>query len=78
MKAAGQDVPVSLPIFEINPQHPLVQNLAAETDDGRFEDLASILMDQAVLSEGGQLDDPSSFIRKLNGLLLQLTKESTS
>ena len=78
MKAAGQDVPVSLPIFEINPQHPLVQNLAAETDDGRFEDLASILMDQAVLSEGGQLDDPSSFIRKLNRLLLQLTKESTS
>jgi molecular chaperone HtpG len=69
MKSAGQSVPAQKPIFEINPDHPLVARLRDETDDPRFDDLTRILFDQAVLSEGGQLDDPATFVRKLNGLL---------
>jgi len=57
------------PIFEINPEHPLVARLKAEQDDSRFADLTHILFDQAILSEGGQLDDPAAFVHKLNGLL---------
>ncbi|QSA98246.1 molecular chaperone HtpG [Methylococcus sp. EFPC2] len=69
MKAAGQQAPASKPIFEINPNHPLIQRLKDEGDEPRFADLTGILFDQAVLSEGGQLDDPSAFVRKLNELL---------
>jgi molecular chaperone HtpG len=69
MKSAGQDVPVSKPIFEINPDHPLVTRLKDEADESRFADLTHILYDQAVLSEGGQLDDTAAFVRRLNGLL---------
>ncbi|MDP2903368.1 MAG: molecular chaperone HtpG [Methylovulum sp.] len=57
------------PIFEINPTHPLVVRMKAEQDDTRFADLTHILFDQAILSEGGQLDDPAAFVHKLNGLL---------
>ena len=57
------------PIFEINPTHSLVVRMKAEQDDARFADLTHILFDQAILSEGGQLDDPAAFVHKLNGLL---------
>jgi molecular chaperone HtpG len=57
------------PIFEINPTHALVERLKVEQDDSRFADLTHILFDQAILSEGGQLDDPAAFVHKLNGLL---------
>ncbi len=57
------------PIFEVNPDHALVKRLKDEQDDSRFSDLTHILFDQAILSEGGQLDDPSAFVHKLNGLL---------
>ena len=57
------------PIFEINPTHPLVVRMKAEQDDTRFADLTHILFGQAILSEGGQLDDPAAFVHKLNGLL---------
>jgi molecular chaperone HtpG len=69
MKNMGQTMPATKPIFEINPDHALVNRLTAETDDNRFGELAHILYDQAVLSEGGQLDDPASFVKRLNGLL---------
>jgi len=69
MKSAGQNVPASKPIFEINPDHPLVTRLKDEADDSRFADLTHILYDQAVLGEGGQLDDTAAFVRRLNGLL---------
>jgi molecular chaperone HtpG len=69
MKSVGQNVPSSKPIFEINPDHPLVVRLKFEPNDLRFEDLTHILYDQAVLSEGAQLDDPTAFVRRLNGLL---------
>ncbi|MDD2724966.1 MAG: molecular chaperone HtpG [Methylovulum sp.] len=57
------------PILEINPDHALIARLKNEQDDSRFGDLTHILFDQAILSEGGQLDDPAAFVHKLNGLL---------
>ena len=69
MKSAGQDIPAAKPVFEINPDHALVAKLRDETDEARFGDLTHILYDQAVLSEGAQLDDPAAFVRRLNGLL---------
>jgi molecular chaperone HtpG len=72
MKTAGQSIPGSKPILEINPHHGLIARLKTEADDARFQDLASVLFDQAVLAEGGQLDDPAAFVHKLNGLLQSL------
>ncbi|MEY3760715.1 MAG: hypothetical protein RIR39_2206 [Pseudomonadota bacterium] len=72
MKDAGQSMGMGMgrkPVFEINPTHPLVVRMKAEQDDTRFADLTHILFDQAILSEGGQLDDPAAFVHKLNGLL---------
>ncbi len=72
MEAAGQSLPESKPIFELNPEHPLVQKLDLEADEERFADFVSVLFDQACLAEGRQLEDPGSFTRRLNKLLLQL------
>ncbi len=74
LKAAGQPITGSKRIFELNPQHPLVETLKAETDESRFADWAFILYDQALLSEGGQLDDPSSFVNRLNQMFMQMIK----
>ncbi|MDB5077772.1 MAG: heat shock protein 90 [Chloroflexi bacterium] len=72
MKAAGQPVPASQPIFEVNPHHPLLGRMAGETDVTRFTDWSQLLFDQAVLSEGGQLEDPAGFVNRLNELLVTL------
>ncbi|MBV1875088.1 MAG: molecular chaperone HtpG [Cycloclasticus sp.] len=72
MKAAGQDMPASLPTFEINAEHALIQRLKDETDDERFADLSNLLFEQALLSEGGQLEDPATFVHRLNKLLQSL------
>jgi molecular chaperone HtpG len=74
MEAAGQPVPESKPIMEINPGHPLVRMLDQEADEDRFADLGSILFDQANLAEGGQLDDPAAYVARLNKLLLEMAK----
>ncbi|MFL2840311.1 MAG: molecular chaperone HtpG [Pseudohongiellaceae bacterium] len=74
MEAAGQAVPESKPIFELNIKHPLVNKLDQEKDEDRFDELAAILFDQANLAEGGQLDDPGTFIRRLNKLFLDLSQ----
>ena len=74
LQQAGQEVPVSKPIFEVNPEHPLMQKLKDETDDDRFGELTHVLFDQALLSEGGQLDDPATFVKRLNELLLSMSK----
>ena len=79
MKEAGQPMNMmgmggSKPIFEINPTHALVTSIKNEQDDERFSDITNVLFDQAILSEGGQLDDPAAFVHKLNGLLLGLLK----
>lgn len=75
MKEAGQFMGMGRkPIFEINPTHALVVRLKEEQDDSRFADLTHILFDQAILSEGGHLEDPAAFVHKLNGLLQGLLK----
>ena len=72
LKAAGQEVGGTKPIFEINPEHPMVMRLKDELDEDRFSDWSSILFDQALLAEGGQLEDPASYVKRLNTLLLQV------
>jgi molecular chaperone HtpG len=72
LKAAGQRVPGSKPILEINPGHPLVQRLKEEIGKERFADWSSILFEQALLAEGGSLEDPGSFVKRLNQLMLDL------
>ncbi|MBR7779262.1 molecular chaperone HtpG [Undibacterium rugosum] len=68
LKAAGQAAPESKPILEINPDHPLVQKLKYE--EAKFADWSHILFDQALLAEGGNLSDPSGFVKRLNEMLL--------
>jgi molecular chaperone HtpG len=77
LKAAGQNVPGSKPILEINPQHPIVQRLKDESDERRFSDWSYILFDQAMLAEGGQLEDPASFVKRLNEVMLTLAGGSS-
>ena len=72
LKAAGQNVPGSKPILEINPRHALVQRLKDQADSDKFSDWSAILFDQALLAEGGQLEDPAAFVRRLNGLWLAM------
>jgi molecular chaperone HtpG len=70
LKQAGQGAPASKPILEINPAHALVKRLDAPEGGERFDDLAHILLDQAVLAEGGQLEDPAAYVRRVNALLV--------
>lgn len=70
LKQAGQNVPTSKPVLELNPTHALVLRLDQEQSETRFADLAQLLLDQALLAEGGQLDDPAQFVKRMNQLLL--------
>ena len=72
LKEAGQAVPTAQPVMEINPEHPIVARLKNETDDERFSDWSRILFDQALLAEGGKLDDPAGFVKRLNTLMLAM------
>ncbi len=74
LEAAGQELPDSKPIFELNPEHPLVKKLEGESNEDRFGDLVEILFDQAHLAEGAQLSDPAQYVHKLNRLLLELAE----
>jgi len=69
LKAAGQSTPDAKPILEINPTHKLVKRLEAEDSDVLFSDLALVLFDQALLAEGGALNDPASFVKRMNSLI---------
>ncbi len=71
LKAAGQKAPTSKPILEINPTHPVVVRLKAEQK--HFDDWAAVLFDQALLAEGGQLDDPAGFVKRVNHLMLEMS-----
>lgn len=70
LRQAGQPVPGSLPILELNPDHALVKRLDQEQEESRFAELALLLLEQSMLAEGGQLEDPAGFVRRLNGLLM--------
>ncbi len=74
LKAAGQAVPESKPIFELNPENEVVKKLEKEQDDEAFSEWAHLLFEQAVLAERGQLDDPMTFTNRLNRMLLKLSK----
>lgn len=72
LKASGQKAPNSQPILEINPRHPVVLRL--QNEDAHFDDWAAVLFDQALLAEGGQLDDPAGFVKRINQLMLEMGK----
>ena len=78
LKAAGQPVPGTKPILEINLAHPMVKRLKSESDERRFADWSHLLFDQATLAEGGQLEDPAGFVKRLNELMLTLAGEGPS
>ena len=72
LEASGQTMPDAKPILEINVGHPLVDRLSGESDDGRFDALANIVLDHALLAEGSQLDSPAEYVKRMNSLLLEL------
>ncbi|MCZ6577965.1 MAG: molecular chaperone HtpG [Gammaproteobacteria bacterium] len=74
LKEAGHEMPSSRPVLEINPDHPIVKKLNAEKSKKKFDDWSSILFDQAILAEGGQLEDPADFVAKLNKMLVSIAK----
>lgn len=69
LKAAGQNAPESKPILEVNPSHKLIKRLETETTEAIFDDLTHVLFDQALLAEGGTLEDPASFVKRVNSLI---------
>jgi molecular chaperone HtpG len=72
LKQAGQNNPfATLPILELNPKHPLVERLKSTEDESAFADLAHVLYDQAMLAEGGELDDPATFVQRVNKLIVE-------
>ena len=73
LKAAGQDIQGGKPIMELNLENPLVKRLASIEDEEQAGDWAHLLFGQAVLSEGGQLDDPAGFVHRLNRLMLDMS-----
>jgi molecular chaperone HtpG len=74
MQSVGQDVPDSLPIFEINGEHQLIKHIADEQDDDKFKEWSDVLFEQAMLAERGSLKDASGFVARINSLMLSLTK----
>ncbi len=75
LKAVGQKAPQAKPILEINPAHPMVKRLNEEK--ARFADWSNLLFDQALLAEGGQLEDPAGFVRRMNELMLEMAGEGS-
>ena len=71
LKAAGQNTPDIKPVLEINPEHALIKKLSAEKDGKAFDEYSSVVFDQALISEGGQLDDPVGFVKRINELLVK-------
>ncbi len=70
LEAAGQEVPESRPVLEINTDHPLVKRLDAESDDAQFAEMSNVVLDHAILADGGQLENPAAYLARVNRLLL--------
>ncbi len=73
MKQAGHEVPDNKPTLEINPSHPILKKMDVEIDEDRFGDWSKLLLDQAILAEGGQLDDAAGFVHRMNELIIELS-----
>jgi len=74
LEASGQAVPETRPILEINVDHPLVSKLSGEADETRFDELARVVLDHALLAEGAQLDNPAEYVRRVNRLILDIAR----
>lgn len=72
LKQAGHELPSSKPVLEVNPTHPILDLMDKEQDDDRFNDWANLLLDQALLADGGQLEDSAGFVRRMNEMFLAL------
>ncbi len=72
LKQAGHEIPTSKPVLEVNPTHPMLTRMKLEPDEDRFQQWAQVLFDQAILAEGGQLEDPAGFVSRLNRLAFNL------
>ncbi len=75
LREAGQDVPSSKPTLEVNPDHALLKRLADENDEEHATDLANLLLEQAELAAGAELEDPAAFVKRVNRLLVQGTSD---
>ena len=73
LKASGQEVPSTKRILEVNPSHPIVHRLDAETDEEKLQNWATMLHEQALLAEGGRLENPAAFVNRMNEMLLELS-----
>jgi molecular chaperone HtpG len=73
LKQLGQDAPMPTPIIEVNLEHPLLERMDGEADEDKFGELAKLVFDQALLAEGGQLEDPAAFVHRLNRLMLDMS-----
>ena len=76
LKQAGHDLPGSKPVLEVNPTHPIVELMDKEQDDEHFNDWAHLLLDQALLADGGQLEDSAGFVRRMNDMFLALKNQT--
>ena len=76
LKAAGQTVPGGRPILEVNPEHVMIRRFGAEEDEQRVRDWAEIFYEQALLSEGGRLEDPAGFVRRMNDMIIAMADEA--
>ena len=72
MKQAGHEVPGSKPVLEVNPEHPILGLLDQEQDDDQFASWSRLLLDQAMLAEGGQLEDGAGFVKRMNEMFMAL------
>ena len=72
LKQAGHDLPSSKPVLEVNPTHPILDLMDQEQDDERFADWSRLLLDQALLADGGQLEDSAGFVKRMNEMFLAL------
>jgi len=75
LETAGQKLPESKPLLELNMEHPLVRKLSSERDERRFDALSNIILDHALLAEGAQLDNPAAYVRRINQLLLDIDRD---
>jgi len=72
LKAAGQDVPAAKRILELNVEHPMIKFMDDMQDEQQFANWASLLFEQSILAEGGKLDDPAGFVKRMNDVVLEL------